>query len=298
MKLQDVATSEPGAKLEFPLSQVGLERVQTQVRIGSQLLPALASTTVSLVDAKSRGIHMSRLFKTLNQLHTQDLSWPWLENAGEQMLGSHANLSDCVRLEVSFDWPVLRPALKSQESGWRTYPVKCRLTRSLTNPKLNANELELKVLYSSTCPCSAALSRQVMVEQLRENFAEAQVSLAHVEEWLKSPEATVATPHSQRSEAVCRLKVQPRGGESLDLLKWVDRIEAALGTPVQAAVKREDEQEFARLNAQNLMFCEDAARKLKRELLSHLELEDFQIEVRHFESLHAHDVVAIVGKYE
>ena len=30
-----------------------------------------------------------------------------------------------------------------------------------------------------------------------------------------------------------------------------------LKTPVQAAVKREDEQEFARLNGQNLMFCED-----------------------------------------
>jgi glyoxylate/hydroxypyruvate reductase A len=32
---------------------------------------------------------------------------------------------------------------------------------------------------------------------------------------------------------------------------------------VQTAVKREDEQEFARLNAQHPMYCEDAARRLK-----------------------------------
>ena len=37
-------------------------------------------------------------------------------------------------------------------------------------------------------------------------------------------------------------------------------MEAALGTPVQTAVKREDEQAFARLNGRNLMFCEDAPR--------------------------------------
>ena len=46
----------------------------------------------------------------------------------------------------------------------------------------------------------------------------------------------------------------------------VDLVENSLKTPVQAAVKREDEQEFARLNGQNLMFCEDAARRLQYEM--------------------------------
>ena len=38
----------------------------------------------------------------------------------------------------------------------------------------------------------------------------------------------------------------------------VDAVEETLATLVRTAVKHEDEQEFARLNAANLMFCEDA----------------------------------------
>ena len=75
-------------------------------------------------------------------------------------------------------------------------------------------------------------------------------------------------------------------------------MEAALGTPVQSAVKREDEQEFARRNAQNLMFCEDAARRLKAKFMNNEKVTDFFFEVRHFESLHPHDVVAQVSKNE
>ena len=53
-----------------------------------------------------------------------------------------------------------------------------------------------------------------------------------------------------------------------DVVTLINTLEDELKTPVQAAVKREDEQEFARLNGQNLMFCEDAARKIKA-LLEH-----------------------------
>jgi GTP cyclohydrolase I len=46
-------------------------------------------------------------------------------------------------------------------------------------------------------------------------------------------------------------------------VELIDLVENTLKTPVQAAVKREDEREFARLNGANLMFCEDAGRRLK-----------------------------------
>jgi GTP cyclohydrolase I len=61
-------------------------------------------------------------------------------------------------------------------------------------------------------------------------------------------------------------------------------------------VKRADEQEFARLNAANLMFCEDAARRVQAELNKDKTLDDFWIRVNHMESLHPHDAVAIVTK--
>ena len=66
------------------------------------------------------------------------------------------------------------------------------------------------------------------------------------------------------------------------------------GTPVQTAVKREDEQAFARLNAENLMFCEDAARRVAAALSADPRIQRFDAEVAHFESLHAHDAVARV----
>ena len=76
----------------------------------------------------------------------------------------------------------------------------------------------------------------------------------------------------------------------------INHIEDALQTPVQATVKREDEQEFARLNASNLMFCEDASRRLQAQLDNTAEYLDFWVRVNHLESLHPHDAVAIVTK--
>ena len=65
---------------------------------------------------------------------------------------------------------------------------------------------------------------------------------------------------------------------------------------MQAAVKREDEQEFARLNGQNLMFCEDAARRLQHSMNATTDFKDFWLRINHLESLHAHDAVSVTTK--
>jgi len=64
---------------------------------------------------------------------------------------------------------------------------------------------------------------------------------------------------------------------------------------VQTAVKREDEQAFARANADNLMFCEDAARRVAAVVATSDRVARFDVTVSHFESLHAHDAVARVA---
>jgi GTP cyclohydrolase I len=64
---------------------------------------------------------------------------------------------------------------------------------------------------------------------------------------------------------------------------------------VQTAVKREDEQAFAELNAANLMFCEDAARRVAAALSGDERVERYDVRVAHFESLHPHDAVARVS---
>ena len=114
---------------------------------------------------------------------------------------------------------------------------------------------------------------------------------AEVLAWLGSAEGIVATPHSQRSTAQLSLRLHEYLDE-LPLIAVINDAEAALGTAVQTAVKRADEQAFALANGQNLMFCEDAARRLNLALKRSPGIRGFQIRVIHAESLHAHDAVA------
>lgn len=65
------------------------------------------------------------------------------------------------------------------------------------------------------------------------------------------------------------------------------------GTPIQTAVKQVDEQAFAKLNAETLMFCEDAARRIKVSLDQMDFVEDYWFKVEHHERLHAHNAVVI-----
>ena len=110
-------------------------------------------------------------------------------------------------------------------------------------------------------------------------------------EWVQSPAGSIATPHSQRSYAYIQLALGDNDWP--DLAELIFKFEDVIGTPVQTAVKRVDEQEFARMNGHNLMFCEDAARKLKHALNQMDFVKDFWFKVEHQESLHAHNAVVI-----
>jgi GTP cyclohydrolase I len=91
-----------------------------------------------------------------------------------------------------------------------------------------------------------------------------------------------------------RVRLQP--GFDFPILDLINAVEGALKTPVQTAVKRADEQAFARLNGQNLMFCEDAARRVQQALDGDERIADFWVRASHLESLHPHDAVAVASK--
>jgi GTP cyclohydrolase I len=155
--------------------------------------------------------------------------------------------------------------------------------------------LGTEVVYSSTCPASAALSRQLIQQQFADDFTlDRSLDHATVMAWLGSERGMSATPHAQRSTA--RLRVRFADGAPIALIDLLDRAEQALGTPVQTAVKREDEQAFARANASNLMFCEDAARRIHNALLADESIADFSVRIAHHESLHPHDAVAYASR--
>jgi len=113
--------------------------------------------------------------------------------------------------------------------------------------------------------------------------------------WIQSQAGSVATPHSQRSYAYIRLSLADNNWPEIAPLLF--QFEDIIGTPVQTAVKRVDEQEFAKLNAENLMFCEDVARRIKLALEQMLFVHDYWFKVEHQESLHAHNAVVIDQKH-
>ena len=295
--LPDIA-ADANAPAVGRLDWVGMDEIAVPVLLASAnggivQSPARVAAFVNLARAEARGIHMSRLYLHVDRhLSTEPLTPGALRGLLRDFLDSHQGLSDRARIRIHFDHLLRRPALSSSHSGWKAYPVTLEATLAAGDFSV---DLHTEILYSSTCPCSAALSRQLIQQQFAGDFREGlPLDREAVLAWLGSERGIVATPHSQRSAASVRLRLAPAIDFPIDRI--IDRVEDALCTPVQTAVKREDEQAFALLNGQNLMFCEDAARRIHYALDADERITDFWLRASHFESLHAHDAVAVAVK--
>ena len=277
-----VGMSEVSAPLKF------------QEETEAELHQCAIQVYVNLTDAHAKGIHMSRLYRTIGKYEKGDALTPAsLALLLGDLKGSHSDVSTAAHIEFKFDYVIKKPALVTDHSGWNKYPIVIRGTHTGSEVLI---DLEFWVYYSSTCPASAALARQAIQHQFEMDFNGSEpVNREDVFDWLGTNRGIMATPHGQRSVA----KVHTKLDENLEyfpIAAFIDEVEVALGTPVQTAVRRKDEQEFAIRNAQNPMFCEDAVRRLKNCLDKDQRILDFSVRVEHFESLHAHNAVAMATK--
>lgn len=299
LRLMPDIANEARPAVAGQLAWVGMGEIELPVRLAmadgpGPMTPARVNAFVNLTRPEIRGIHMSRLYLHLDRLFASEpVCAGSLRRLLREFLDSHADLSDRAMVEMRFEHLVRRPALVSDNTGWKAYPVTLRATMEGQAFQL---ELGVRVTYSSTCPCSAALARQLIQDQFRKDFAAGgQLDAEQVLAWLGSEQGIVATPHSQRSHGEVRVRLTP-SFHSLPVTDLIDRVENALKTPTQTAVKREDEQAFALLNGQNLMFCEDAARRMQAALNADERISDFWVKASHLESLHPHDAVAVAIK--
>jgi GTP cyclohydrolase I len=287
---------EQTTDVQAPLEWAGMQGIDLPVFLGEpkEEHPVHARTAVyvNLPDPHVRGIHMSRLYQRMDRFAAHERLTP--DSLRALLIDLVRSHTDCgsTRAKTIWEFALLRrrPALITEGlGGWQAYPV--RLSARWERGAFSAR-VAVTVTYSSTCPCSAALSRRVVMEAFLAEFgALSSVPIGKATEWLQS-NGSLATPHSQRSVATISVALTETV-DSLGLGELIDRIEAALGTPVQTAVKRLDEQAFARNNGENLMFVEDAARRIERALKC--SYADLSIQVRHLESLHPHDAVAETG---
>lgn len=297
---EDVARAVPVAENASPLAWVGMRGIDfpLQVKVDGKIQTVHSKTDVAVnLPAKDvRGIHMSRLYRILERA-SGDLVFP-SDNIKEilaDFIRSHEECgTDAASLSMNFHILKKQMALASEGiGGWTSYPIQFRARQVRNRFSL---QLGIKVIYSSTCPCSASLARELIAEDFGKSFdGVSSISTDDVKSWLFK-NATNATPHSQRSRAHFTLSWAD-GVRGLSLEELIDTAEAALSTPVQAAVKRQDEQMFARLNGQNLMYVEDAARRLQSGLKNTFKFKTLKVDVTHMESLHPHDAFAISSSY-
>jgi GTP cyclohydrolase IB len=289
---EDSVTNLPG-KLDW----VGMSGIELVMKIDHQgqeiTVPVRADAFVSLDADEAKGIHMSRLYEQLKDSLTNQKATPMvIHGVIDNFVKTHHSVSHNARVKVEFDLVRKRQALVSEDSGWRHYPIT--IESELVEKKRTLH-VTFQVHYSSTCPCSAALSRQLLERAFVKEFSSRQsVTVEDAAIWIRD-NSSLATPHSQRSVATITVAIDPETNEFC-FDQWVEEAEAAVRTPVQTLVKRIDEQEFARLNGENPMFCEDAARRMRNAFQQHPEVLDYRIKVEHMESLHPHDAVAIVVK--
>ena len=277
------------------LNWVGMEGIAVPIslclsegNVGS--FSASASVYVSLDAPEAKGIHMSRLHKLVNKLAEIECNHVNIVALLDSLIQSQGDISRAAKIVLNFDLVLDKPALLSEESGYQSYPVVVSAEKIGQEYRV---DFELTVAYSSTCPCSASLSRQLYAQAIDTTFNGSTIDKKSLLEWIQSSAGSIATPHSQRSYAYIKLTLDD---EWPNLPELVTRFENSIGTPVQTAVKRTDEQAFAKLNAENLMFCEDAARRIKQTLETMSFVKDYWFKVEHRESLHAHNAVVIDRK--
>ncbi len=294
--MPDVVESKD-TQFERVIDWVGMSSVEASLKLEGGSVPCEVDVFVDLADPQAKGIHMSRLYLAVSEeLKSQELSKEFIYDLLVRLIVEQQGKSVQSKLKIKFDLSMMRKALVSQTFGERHYPIEVEATAIKVGEEYHFDmDVSFKVLYSSTCPCSAALSRQLIQENWTK-FASGKenVSAEEVSNWLKNESSMIATPHAQRSEAHIILK--PNDFNETLVKEWIENLERnVLKTPVQTAVKREDEQEFARLNGTNLMFCEDAARRVAGWLDNDSEISAYWARMEHRESLHSHNAVSEIS---
>jgi GTP cyclohydrolase I len=288
---------ELGIDQHINLSHVGMDSIQVPILYKDLSLIADLSIFVNLNDLAARGIHMSRLYTLVSKrVANLEINLSHLACALGEAITSQEGLSNLAHMRIDFRIPLKKISLVSKLESLHSYEVSVLIVKK--NSDEIRNLLYIKIPYSSTCPQSAALARQLIQNKLDEQFSESIIDKSEIYNWLGTSNGVVATPHAQRSYAEIWIELENINSNS-DIVweKWVDLIENALGTPVQGLVKRADEQEFALRNGQNLMFCEDAARRVGRVLALEIvnkSIKSYRAKLSHHESLHAHNATAYV----
>ncbi len=265
--LPDVQCYKPN--IPISIKQVGVENVVIPFVLKYHntkynYSPILTTTSVRcFLDSDKKGISMSRCIRTLksymntplNQMMIKDLLYK-LKDVLE---------SDKTYIKFKFKFPIFRKSIKSDNE----FPV---YYDSFFEGKLNNDEFDfyqgIRIQYASYCPCSGELSKHLEKQGLK------------------------GFPHNQRSFANIIVKTSKETG--IVFLEDInDIVENVIKTLPYAIIKREDEQEIAKIASGNPLFVEDAIRLISNELENDKRILDWYVKCIHEESIHTSEAISI-----
>jgi len=278
--LPDIQCSIPDIKI--PIMQVGVENVEVPFSLESKYggfhkMTANVSMRTNL-DKDTKGISMSRLLLTLKPYLDLPLKHKLIKQILEDVRENVE--SDAAFMKFEFRMPITRKSITSDNE----FPIyyKCRFEGQLFKGTSFEATGEYPIVdyfrffqgviiqYASYCPCSAELCGH-----LSENESK-------------------GYPHNQRSFADILVEVtDPHYVWLEDIINTVETNLITLPYPV---IKRVDEQEIARIAAENPMFVEDAIRRISKGLNDREDILDWIVKCSHEESIHTSEAIAVNWK--
>lgn len=265
--LPDIQCSKPNVSI--PIKQVGVENIEVPFKLefrsgGFYQLNANVSIRTDL-DKDTKGISMSRLLLTLRPY----LDLPLKQKLIEMILKDLRNNIGSTNSFMKFDFrmPIMRKSIKSDNE----FPIyyKCRFEGQLENENFSFFQGVI-IQYASYCPCSAELCKHL------------------------NKNDSAGYPHNQRSFA--DILVQVKQPNYVWLEDIIDAVESQIRTLPYPVIKRVDEQEIARVAAENPLFVEDAIRLISYQIDSMPTIYDWVVKCSHEESIHTSEAIAINWK--
>ena len=279
-ELPDIQETKP--KINIPIKQVGVENMvvpfQLELREGGFCqLNANVSMRTNL-DANTKGISMSRLLLTLKPYLAMPLKHKLIKEILDDLKREIGSTASYMKFE--FRMPVfIKKSIISDHQfpiyydcvfEGQMYQIKdVQESGDINHPLIDKFRFYqgVKIQYASYCPCSAALC-----EDLEKKGA-------------------CGYPHNQRSFADVLIEtVEPNYVWLEDVIELVENNIKTLPYPI---IKRVDEQEIARIAAENPLFVEDAIRIISEALNSREDIYDWIVKCIHEESIHTHEAIAI-----
>lgn len=270
--LPDIQKSKP--KIPIPIHQVGVENVVVPFRLESKYggyHQTIANVSMRTnLEENLKGISMSRLIRTLTDYLELPLKHKLLKDILKQLQASVGGTASYIKFDFCL------PMNRESPVSHGVFPIyyNCKFEGQLYDDIGNTNTFRffqgVVVQYASYCPCSAALCDHLASESIN------------------------GYPHSQRSFADVLVETQePHYVWLEDIIEAVERDIKTLPYPI---IKREDEQEIARIAARNPMFVEDAIRCVSNALNCREDIFDWIVKCTHEESIHTSEAIAVNWK--